>query len=312
MKMRATTILFYSLSFVLSLTILPSSVLASEFANIRLNGETVPEGFFRKYSEVNEHLLCAPASDAYVIQEIVTSKLILDEGIRQAVVPDRDDALRIEREQKSVDNLRVGSTVTEEEDQRYWLFNSKSRGYGNALVGEITSDDALERYRQLILDKDTRLVNVTLLSIVNHQFVSKTQRNLALDKLALGQSIERVIAADDFGNFNPFQADRWITVDESRVLRAEDAAIQAGTVFVPDWDPNTHLIRIVDTKVISRIRPFQVMEGTSDRYARHIATDDLREERLTAIIRSLLDDALVTWNDKPMKIGNLQAGCDTE
>ena len=60
-----------------------------------------------------------------------------------------------------------------EKDQLHWLSESKSRGYGNALVGEITSDDTLEHYRQLTLDRNLRLVNVTLVSIVNHQFVSK-------------------------------------------------------------------------------------------------------------------------------------------
>ena len=79
---------------------------------------------------------------------------------------------------------------------------------------------------------------------------------------------------------------------------------------MPDWDPNTHLIRIADTQVISRIRPFQVMEGTSDWYAMHIATDDLRKERLAAIVEPLLDEALVTSNVEPMKIGGVQAGCD--
>ncbi|MDC0434392.1 hypothetical protein OAM69_01990 [bacterium] len=310
--MKAITIFLYSLSFGLSLAILPTSVFASEFANIHINGETVPEELFRKYSEFNKHLLCAPASDAYVIQEVVTSKLVIDEGIRQAVVPNRDDARTIERHQRSVDNRPAGSTDTEQADERYWLFDSKNRGYGNALAGEITFDDTMEHYRQLILEKDPRLVNVTLLSIVNHQFASKAQRDLALDKLALGQSIEEVIAANDFGSFNPFQADRWITINESRVLWAEDATIQAGTVFVPDWDPNTHLIRIVDTKVISRIRPFQVMERTSDWYARHIATDDLRKRRLAAIIEPLLEDALVTRNEEPIKIGELQSGCDAK
>lgn len=265
---------------------------AADIGIVTIDGAVVPNAFFEGYALSSPSSICPPVSDDRTREKVVMASLLVREGKRQGIEFTRAVTMSLERAAKRLDRI-PGNVVTKNQDMLNWdLERQLSDEYRDAIVGEIDESTVLARYRQAINEGDPKLVNVPLLQRTRYDLKDANERDDIRQAIESGISIAELERQGKLGTFNPYQRDDWAPVVFPSYLEPEKAAeYKAGDIIYPEQWTNV-IVYIHETKVLSRVRPFQPIVG-DDWFARRVARHLVYLQRVHELETSLRKAAVV-------------------
>ena len=203
---------------------------------------------------------CPPVSDNRMRESMVMLHLIVREGERLKLAMDKVDRMGIERAQTVLERLPTNAAERQRAQPAFDVLSAKARVYKALLIGEIGDDGITERYRRAIDEKRPELVDVVLLRYTMHEFGTEEARALALRELELGSTYEQLVAAGRFGRFNEHEDEEWRMLERWTRIEPTVDKLAPGDIAI-NKNFGSSLLHVTDTKVLSRIRPHQPING---------------------------------------------------
>ena len=266
--------------------------LDADVGDVRIDGEPVPAALFDAHaSRLGSRRNCPPPSDDRVREDIVLLRLLVREGERAGLTLDGADGIGEEWARTSLARLPSNATATERSRLEYELLQKLADGYRTRLIGPIGDDEIAVRYRRAIDERHPGLVDVILLRYTMHGFDDEAARDRAVRELELGTPYEALVDSGRFGTFDEHDDEEWRLLEPWLRIEPDVGDLEAGDVARPKDFP-TSALYVVETKVLSRIRPHQPING-DDLHAWRTVLHMIGRERRQALERRLRRDAVV-------------------
>ena len=266
-----------------------------DVGTVTIDGEVIPEAYYRIYVSnliYAPELTCTPHSDAFFRDQVVNA-LLREKEYRASSLQLPQKALdRIVSQEKKL-------TDTDKTDTEQYLLNELSlkKTISVAIVsvqyGENTPEKIIDHYSHMIKAKHPAVTNVVVLRRYVLEVGSSEEVELVQDFIDSGRPFSTLINAQpelefDFAGTNiwsnlnshkKYQADLWYTLANLTHYRGDGHELKAGDVLGPfKTDFDTQFVYIEEQKVLSRLRPNQMMNGDY-KHTRTLAKKELENER---------------------------------
>ena len=279
-------------------TLLLSGTSLAEIGVVTVDDERIPQAFFHGYASRHESRLCPPKSDSSARETVVMNWLLAREVRRQGIVFEGSAKRHIDSATQKLERLPIDATDERRQKARLELLEEIARYYIDVTVGDIDEATKIDRYRQAIKEGHPKLVNVTLMRRTVYTLADESARDEVQKMIESGRSIAELERENLLGLFDPYQSEEWELMDWFESLHPDQAAgFSAGDVIYPDKYHGPRAIMYVhETKILSRVRPYQPIQG-DDGFALRIAFGLVYNERRQKLESSLRKAALVKENN---------------
>ena len=276
-----------------------ASPLGADVGSVSVDGESVPPALFAVHaSRLASGRNCPPPSDERVREEVVLLHLLARAGERAGLTLDGADRIGEERARTALARLPSNATAAERSHLEHALLQELADGYRERLIGPIGDEEIALRYRRAVEDRHPALVDVVLLRYTMHEFGDEAARERAMRELELGTPYETLVESGRFGTFYEHDDEAWRLLQPWLRIEPEVGELEAGDLVRPR-DFRASVLHVSETKVLSRIRPHQPING-DDLHAWRTVLHMIGRERRRALEQRLRRDAVVEEDGVPV------------
>lgn len=297
--MKAITKITATAVWVLLGTLMSSVTSHAEVGTVTVDGEEIPPTLFTTFaldhdnSLYHDDLPCPPGSDSYVRETVVMYWLLGREGKRKGVVFEGVDKRAVDDATQRLERLPLNAKEEKKQWARWRLLEQVGQSSRRALVGDIDEATILERYRQAIKEGHPELVNLTLLRRTDYTLENTEARDEVRRMIEAGRSIAELESENLLGSYDPYQSEEWQPVVQPDSLHTDQAVeLVAGDIIYSEKYGKRSIVHIHETKILSRVRPYQPIEG-DEWFARRVARHIVFKERSQELESSLRKQARV-------------------
>lgn len=266
--------------------------LAADIGQVTVDDELLDDALFAQRTiRLSARRICPPVSDDRIREHVVMLHLLVREGNRLGLKIVGADALGEEDALTALERIPTNATPQRRAQLEFDLLKQRGTSYRTLLIGEIGDDEITARYPRAIEQKHPELVNVVLLRYTMHNFGTEEARTLALRELEDGNTYEQLVAANKFGDFDEYDDEEWRFLERWVQIEPVIGTLAPGDIAV-STNFRASVLHVTDTKVLSRIRPHQRING-DELHAWRTVLHIISRERQQALETRLRQDAVV-------------------